>query len=1061
MSLPEFGVRRPVTNLMIFSGIIVIALYSLMKLGVDLMPEIEPPAITVISAYHGANPEDVESKVTEPLENQLATTPGLDKIYARCLEGLSLITLKFNWGTNLDEASNDIRDRIDRAKKYLPDIPDEMDNPFIFKFNTAMIPILFIGFSADRSYPDLYDMIDKRVVDELKQIPGVGTVNLQGGLARQINIWIDRKRLEAYGFSILEVEEILKKENFTQPAGSVKYGYTDYLVRVPGEFATPAEINTVILGTRKDKLIYLKDVARVEDSFKEVTSYVRINRHPGLMMIVQKQIGSNSVQVARRTKKRLAALVDNLPEDVRMTIIMDTSHDIISSLNSLKSTVWQGGFFVILVVWFFLRRFIPSLIIALTLPFSLLIAFIYLFLTGRTINIVSLSSLTIAIGMVVDNAIVIVDNIYRHMERGRRPREAAIFGANEMFLSVAASTATTVVVFLPMLFISGIVGIWFGELAITITVTLAASLFTAVTFSPMLCSRLLTVRPRSRHPAGRTGAAALLARFYDLSERWFTAWENGYSRALAWCLARRRKALSGFTGVFLAGLCLIPFVGYEFAPENDQGDIRATLQLPLGTRIEETAKVGRRVEEIIHREVPEARAFFVRSGLSSEIGAIFGGASGSNIITVGVKCVPKTERRRPIQEIADAIRAEADKIPGIVKTDFTIGNPIGRAISGTGGKQIQVEVIGHSFADTGAVAEQIKAVMQNVAGAVDISISRELKRPELRIEVNREKAAALGLNMRTVADTIKTYIEGESATRYREAGDTYDIYVRLDEPSRSTREDIEALVIVSPFTKKQIKLANIARLYETAGPLEIERKNRERVVRVECNTLNRSTGKVSDDIMAGMKKIVLPAGVTLNFGGQAEEQSEAFLNLTYLLILGTLLVYMVMAAQFESLLDPFVVMFAVPFTFTGAILAFCLTGTTLNVMSFLAMVMLMGIVVNNAIVLVSYIIILRARGHSMVEAITMAGKDRLRPVLSTTITTLVGLLPLAISRGEGSETWQPLGITMIGGLAVSTLITMLFVPTLYAVFETHLKKRDEKRRRRTCPVPEAGGGAAR
>lgn len=1057
MSLPEFGVRRPVTNLMIFSGIIVIALYSLMNLGVDLMPEIEPPAITVISAYHGANPEDVESKVTEPLENQLATTPGLDKIYARCLEGLSLITLKFNWGTNLDEASNDIRDRIDRAKKYLPDIPDEMDNPFIFKFNTAMIPILFIGFSADRSYPDLYDMIDKRIVDELKQIPGVGTVTLQGGLARQINIWIDRKRLEAYGFSILEVEETLKKENFTQPAGSVKYGYTDYLVRVPGEFATPAEINTVILGTRKDKLIYLKDVARVEDGFKEVTSDVRINRHPGLMMIVQKQIGSNSVQVAGRAKKRLAALADNLPEDVRMTIIMDTSHDIISSLNSLKSTVWQGGFFVILVVWFFLRRFIPSLIIALTLPFSLLIAFIYLFLTGRTINIVSLSSLTIAIGMVVDNAIVIVDNIYRQMERGRRPREAAIFGANEMFLSVAASTATTVVVFLPMLFISGIVGIWFGELAITITVTLAASLFTAVTFSPMLCSRLLTVRPRSRHPAG----AALLGRFYDLSERWFTAWENGYARALAWCLARRRKALSGFTGVFLAGLCLIPFVGYEFAPENDQGDIRATLQLPLGTRIEETAKVGRRVEEIIHRNVPEARAFFIQSGLSSDVGAIFGGASGSNIITVGVKCVPKTERRRPIQEIADAVRAEADKIPGIVKTDFTIGNPIGRAISGTGGKQIQVEVIGHSFADTGVVAEQIKAVMENVAGAVDISISRELKRPELRIEVNREKAAALGLNMRTVADTIKTYIEGESATRYREAGDTYDIYVRLDEPSRSTREDIEALVIVSPFTKKQIKLANIARIYETAGPLEIERKNRERVVRVECNTLNRSTGKVSDDIMAGMKKIVLPAGVTLNFGGQAEEQSEAFLNLTYLLILGTLLVYMVMAAQFESLLDPFVVMFAVPFTFTGAILAFCLTGTTLNVMSFLAMVMLMGIVVNNAIVLVSYIIILRARGHSMVQAITMAGKDRLRPVLSTTITTLVGLLPLAISRGEGSETWQPLGITMIGGLAVSTLITMLFVPTLYAVFETHLKKRDEKRRRRTCPVPDAGGGAAR
>ncbi|MEJ2744410.1 MAG: efflux RND transporter permease subunit [bacterium] len=1074
MRLPEFGVKRPVTNLMIFLGIIVIALYSMTNLGVDLMPEIEPPAITVISAYPGANPEDVESKVTEPLENQLATTPGLDKIFARCLEGLSLITMKFRWGTNLDEASNDIRDRIDRAKKFLPDIPDEMDNPFIFKFNTAMIPILFIGFSADRSYPDLYDIIDKRILDELKQIPGVGTVQLQGGLQRQINIWIDRRRLEAYGLSILDISDILEKENFTQPAGSIKYGLTDYLVRVPGEFTSPEEINTVILGTRKGKLIYLKDVARIEDSFKEVTSDVRVNRNPGLMMIIQKQIGSNSVEVAERIKKRLASLMDRLPADVHMTIIMDTSGDIISSLKSLRRTVWQGGIFVILVVWFFLRRFIPSLIIALTLPFSLLIAFIYLFLTDRTINIVSLSSITIAIGMVVDNAIVIVDNVYRHIERGQRPREAAIFGTSEMLLAVAASTATTVVVFLPMLFISGIVGIWFGELAITITVVLAASLFTAVTFSPMLCSKLMKVHSPSsvvrsgpvhgKPVHGRwsivhgikklwtTDYGLWTKRFYNLSERWFTSWETHYSRALTWCLAHRKATLAGFTGGFILSLCLIPLIGYEFAPEDDQGDIRATLQLPLGTRIEETEKVGRRVEELFHREIPEIRSIYVRSGLSSEIGAVFGDISGSNVITVGAKCVPKTERKRGIKEIANAVRTEVEKIPGIVKANFSTGNPIGQAIAGTGGKVIQVEVIGHSFEDTGAVADQIKAIMEKVPGAVDVSISRELKRPELRIEINREKAAALGLNMRTITDTLKTYIEGSSATRYREAGDTYDIYVRLNEASRSKREDVESLVIVSPFTQKQIKLASIARIYETVGPLEIERKNRERVVRVECNTFKRSTGKVSDDIMAGMKKLALPGGVLLNFGGQAEEQSEAFLNLTYLLILGTLLVYMVMAAQFESLLDPFVIMFAVPFTFTGAILAFILTGTTLNVMSFLAMVMLMGIVVNNAIVLISYIIILRARGYTMLDAVTKGGRDRLRPVLITTVTTLAGLLPLALSRGEGSESWQPLGITMIGGLAVSTMVTLLFVPTLYTVFEMRLKKREEKRKRRACPV---------
>jgi HAE1 family hydrophobic/amphiphilic exporter-1 len=1052
MNLPEFGVRRPVTNLMIFSGIIIVSLYSLMNLGIDMMPEIEPPAITVIAVYSGANPEDVETKVAEPLENQLATTPGLDKLTSRCLEGLALITLKFNWGTDLNEASNDIRDRIELAKRFLPDIPDEMDNPFIFKFNTAMIPILFIGFSADQSYPGLYDLIDKQVVDELKQVPGVGTVQLQGGLQRQINVWIDRKRLEGYGFSILDIKDVLDKENYTQPAGNVKYGLTDYLVRVPGEFVTPEEINTVVLGKRKDKLIYMKDVARVEDSHKEVTSIVRINRNLGLMMIIQKQTGTNSVQVAERIKKKLAALMKNLPPDVAYAIIMDTSRDIINSLNSLKSTVWTGGVLVIAVVWFFLRRFLPSLIIALTIPFSLLIAFIYLFLSGKTINVISLSSLTIAIGMVVDNAIVVVDNVYRHMERGRRPREAAIIGTSEMYLAVAASTATTVVVFLPMLFITGVVGIMFVELAISVTVTLTASLFTAVTFSPMLCSQLLKIGRREKEDVKWNNSyvsrltslvshQSWFSRFYDISERWFTSWESAYAKALAWCLGHKKSTLIGFSVAFVCSLLLTPFVGNEFITEQDTGDIRGTIELPLGTRIEESDKTAQRVEEIFSKNAPEIQSMFVRSGQSSSMGAIFGQKSGSHIINVGVKCAPKQDRKRSVQEITHAVRQKLDAVPGIIKADFIMGNPIGRVITGTGGKAIQLEIIGHSFEETGALADKIKAIMEQVPGVVDISISRDLNRPELQVQVNREKASALGLNMHTIAETIKTCIEGATATKYRELGDTYDIYVQLEESSRSTKEDVENLPIVSLFTKKQIKLSNFATICETVGPMEIERKNRERVLRVECNTYKRSSGKVIEDINERLKTVTIPAGITVNFGGEAEEQGKAFTNLMLLLILGIMLVYMVMAAQFESLIDPFVIMFAIPFTFTGVILSFILTGTTLSVISFLAIVMLMGIVVNNAIVLISYIIILRARGMSMLDAVTAGGRDRLRPVLMTTITTLVGLLPLAISKGEGSETWQPLGITMIGGLTVSTLITMLFVPTLYAVFESKLKKR--------------------
>ncbi|MFH1269850.1 MAG: efflux RND transporter permease subunit, partial [Candidatus Omnitrophota bacterium] len=559
MNLPEFGVKRPVTNLMIFSAILIVAFYSLSRLGIDMMPEIEPPAITVIASYPGASPEDVEIKVTEPLENQLATTPGLDKLTSRSLEGASLITLKFKWGTNLDEASNDIRDRIERAKRFLPDIPDEMDNPFIFKFNTAMFPILFMGITAEQTYPELYDLVDKRIGDALRQLPGVGTVQLYGGLERQINVWINRERLEGYGFSILDIQNAIAQENITQPLGGIKSGLTDYLLRLPGEFAAPEELNLVILGKRDGKSVYLKDVARMEDSFKEITMRVRINRRRGLLMSIQKQTGVNTVEVARRVKDTLKKLEGSLPADVKMLTIFDSSQDIINALNSLKSAVWLGIIFVILVVWFFLRQFKSSLIIALTIPFSLLIAFIYLFLSGRTINTISLSSLAIACGMVVDNAIVIVDNVYRHLQRGQRPQEAAVFGASEMFLAVAASTFTTLVVFLPMFFISGVIGIMFGELAVIVTVTLLASLFTAVTFSPMLCAQLFKANSDSSSGEAKNQGKGIIKKLYDLSERWFKSWEDFYARSLAFCLGHKKIVIFGFLGAFVFSLFSVRF----------------------------------------------------------------------------------------------------------------------------------------------------------------------------------------------------------------------------------------------------------------------------------------------------------------------------------------------------------------------------------------------------------------------------------------------------------------------------------------------------------------------
>lgn len=1032
MNLPEFGVKRPVTNLMIFCSIIVLAAYSLSRLGIDSMPKIEPPVISVISAYPGASPEDVEVKVSEPLENQLASTPGLEKITSQSSDGLSVISLKFIWGTNLDAASNDVRDRIELAKRFLPDIPDEMDNPYIFKFNTSNIPILFMGVTAKESYSDLYDLIDKRVADALRQLPGVGTVQMFGGLERQINVWLDRQRLEGYGLSILDIENAIRKENVSKPLGKLKSGLTDYLIRIPGEFLSPEEINTVILGKKNGGLVYLKDVARVEDGFKEVMMSVRINRQQGLMLMVLKQSDTNTVEVAERVKKKLKELEKVIPRDIKINIIFDNSKDIINSLNSLKSTVWVGISLVVLVVWFFLRQLIPSVIIALTIPFSLLISFIYLFLSGKTINVISLSSLAIAAGMVVDNAIVIVDNIYRKLERANRPVEAAIFGAREMFLAIAASTFTTVVVFMPMLFLPGVVGIMFGEMAVIVTVTLIGSLFTASTFSPMLASKLMRVAQPQEEKT------RIIGRFYDFSENMFRSWENFYSRQLGWCLRHKKLVLIGFACIFVFTMLLVPFVGNEFAPEEDTGDVRLTINLALGTRFEETAKVASRIEELLHKEVPEGRLYFCRHG------EIPGQATGTHVILAGAKLVSKTERNRSDKDIAQLLRNKIREMPGVLKIDISTGNPIGRMISGTGGKAIQVEIIGNSFEDTDRVASQIKGVMEKIPGAVDVSVSRELNRPQLNIEIDREKSASLGLDIDTIANSLETYIAGSTSTRYREKGETYDIVVRLEESSRQKIEDLENLPIVSPSTQKQIRLSNIAKIGEIYGPVSIERQNRERVVRVECNNYKRSSGKVVEDIKKELEKIAIPSEMMINFGGQAEEQKKAFKDLGLLLLLGVALVYMIMAAQFESLLDPFIIMFSIPFTFVGVIIAFLVTGTTLNVVSYLGVIMLMGIVVNNAIVLISYIIMLRARGQEMYEAVTNAGRDRLRPVMMTAITTMAGLLPLAFSRGEGSETWQPLGITMFGGLAISTLITLLFVPTMYAVFHKGRNKQNVK-----------------
>jgi len=1035
MRLPEFGVKYPVANLMIFFAVLVWGLVSLVRLPLDLMPEIEPPAISVITVYEGASAEDVESKVTEVVENNLATISNLDKLTSRSMEGISVVSCRFKWGVNLDESSNDIRDKLEFAKRLLP---DEIDTPIVFKFNTSMIPVLYFSVSSEKHYTQLYHLMDKNVADALKRLPGVGAVQVYGGRERQINIDLDRGRLEAYNISAQQVVNRLAQENITLPAGDLKIGFTDYDLRVPGEFSDPEQIKGIILAQQGEKTVYLKDVAQVADSFKEETMFVRSNNIPSVMMMVQKRSGANTVDVVRRARKELARLEPSLPPGIKFAVLMDNAEHIEQSVNDLSQTIYWGGIFVVIVVFFFLRQFLPSLIIALTIPFSLIIAFTFMYFFGYTINIISLSSLAIAIGMVVDNAIVIIDNVVRKLERGQKPKEAAIFGSSEVGLAVSASTFTTVVVFLPMVFITGVVGVFFKQLAVMITVTLLASLFTALTFSPTLAS--LWLKNPVIQPADKKKKFSQL--LYEQSGKLLSFLDHSYAKILARALKAKGAVIFIAIGVFIFSVFLISRVGTEFVPEEDSGDLTITVEMPVGTRVEETDRAARAMEKVITKEVPEAKETYSRSGQSTTSGrfsSVFSARSGSNVATVGIKLSKVSERNRSAKEIGESLRPKLKNILGVKKVNISAVSPISRLMFGAS-KPVSVEILGNDFSLTDQLANKIKDEIEHIPGVVDTSVSRDIGKPELQIEVDRTKASLLGLSMRQVTDTLRTYFYGSTATKYREAGEQYDVFVRLKGEDRSSIRDIENISLMNS-AGKVIRLNNIAAVVYKTGPIQIERQNQERIIKVEANVFHRSLGDVAKDVNKVIAEENIPQGVTINLGADVEEQAKSFRDLFLLFLLGALLVYMVMAAQFGSLIDPFIIMFSVPFAFTGVAFSLFAAQMTLNIASFIGLIMLVGIVVNNAIVLVDYINILRSRGLSIFDAVVTGGANRLRPVLMTTITTLFGMIPLAFSRGEGSETWRPIGISMIGGLCISTLVTLVLVPVIYALIKGRREKK--------------------
>ncbi|CUT06779.1 hydrophobic/amphiphilic exporter-1, HAE1 family, partial [Candidatus Kryptonium thompsonii] len=908
--LPKLSVNRPVTVIMFYMALAVLGAFALSRLAIDLLPKLEPPAISVVTIYPGASAEDVEQKVTKLIEEQVSTINNVSKVTSSSKDNISIITVTFNWGTDIAEATNDIRDAIDRVKRRLP---DDAEEPSIFKFSTSTLPVMMIGINSSESYPGINKIIEDKIAQPLRQVPGVGAVFAIGGPYREILIRVDPKKLEAYNLSIPQIAQILNSENLSLPAGIIKVGTKEYSVRVPGEFKSIEEIKSTVIGNYQGALVYLRDVADVIDTIKEQTLYVRINNTPGVLLFIQKQATANTIEVVDAVKKALPKIEKTLPKDVKLNIAFDSSEFIKNSIRNLSNAIVYGGIFVILVVLLFLRKIRASLIIILTIPFSLIVAFITLYLIGGTINLISLASLAIAVGIVVDNAIVVLENITRHIERGENPQTASVIAANEIGLAISASSLTNIAVFLPLAFLTGIAGFLFKELGILVTVMVLTSLLASLTLTPTLSSKWLKGQEKIKNK--------LLSNLFNTSERWFQAIESFYGNLISWAL--RHKAIVILTALvlFISSFILFRLVGFEFFPASDTGQIQVIAQLPVGTRIDETIKVGEQLQKIVAEEIPEKwrKYIFMRVGTTEQgFATITGQVEGNNVVTVGARLVPLKERKVTVQELGAKIRERAKLIPGIEKFEISRGSDFQALLFG-GGKPLTVEVVGYDLNLTAQVAEKIKEELEKIPGAKDVQIGRSGLTPEIRIEIDKQKASSLGLNTAIIATTIRSSIYGLKATTYKELGDEYDITIRPDADLRNSISYISEIPVRS-MSGNIVKIKDIARIYDTFSPIEIQRRDRQRIIPVGANVEGRALGDVVKDLQERISKLDIPPGVEIRFGGQVEEQAKSFRDLFQVLILGIILTYMIMASQFESLLHPFVIMFSVPFAFTGVVL---------------------------------------------------------------------------------------------------------------------------------------------
>ena len=1036
MSLYEGAVKRPIMTSLCFLAVIILGLFSAIKLPIDLYPDIDTNTIMVMTYYTGASAEDIENNVTRPLENVLNSVEHLKHVTSNSRENVSVITLEFEYGYDIDALTNNVRDKLDMVSNSLP---DEAQTPILFKFSTDMIPILLLSVQADESQKALYKILDDNVSNPLARIDGVGTVSIVGAPQREINIYLDPQKMEAYNLSPVQVASAISAENHNVTNGTVDVGTQTFTVRVEGEFDDPQQMLGVIVGSQNGVNVYLRDVARIVDNVEERSQRTFTNGKQGAIVVIQKQSGANSVEISNKVMGMLPTLQANLPSDVKLGIIVNTSDNIMNTIDTLRETIAFAMLFVALVVFIFLGRWRATTIIVITIPMSLIASFIYLYGTGGSFNMISLSCLSIAIGNVVDDAIVVLENVTTHIERGSAPKQAAIHATNEVAISVIASTLTMIAVFFPLTMVTGMSGVLFKQLGWMMCIIMTISTTSALSFTPMLCSQMLRLQKKQ---------SKLFKQFYGPIGRSLDNLDSWYEKRINWAVRHRWTIVTACVVLFLGSLTMAYVVGIksEFFPANDSGRIGITLQLPIGTRVEKSEELAKSLvdkwQERYGKDMQSCNFTVGQAGDDNTFASL--NDNGTHIVSYNIMMVPSNKREKGLAQICDEMRADLKAIPELAKYQVNLGGNNGAR--GMGGQATATfEVYGYNMDDTRYVAEQMAEKFRADEMVTQVNISRSDYQPEIVVNFDRDKLAQQGIGLGTAASAVRALIYGSVMSYYREDGEEYDIKVRYEPTARRSIEDIENMVI--PNAKGQnIRIRDLATVTESAIPPTIERKDRQRIVTVMAVLADGYA--LSDGVELGESfydQIDIPNGVTVQVAGSYEDQQDSNRDLGTLGVLIIILVFIVIAAQFESLTYPFIIILSVPFAFSGIILALVITGANINIMSMLGGIMLIGIVVKNGIVLIDYTQLLRERGIGLIRASVMAARSRLRPILMTSLTTILGMLPMAVSHGVGAEMWRPLGIAVIGGLTVSTILTLIYVPSMFCIFGAVGVKRQRRK----------------